>query len=100
MIGDDDLTKIFNNGDFDEEAIFVITPPAGTITVRGWFTDASEAASLYSGELEANDASFVCKTSDVATVKNEMTVTIRGTQYKVKRKQKTGTGVSMIVLKS
>lgn len=97
MIGDEDLDLIFSNGDFDEEAIFA-TP--SSVSVQGWFTDKTEAVSLYTGELEANDASFVCKTDDVETVKNEMTVTIRETVYTVKRKQKIGTGVTMIVLKS
>lgn len=97
MIGDEDVAAIFTNGDFDEEAVF-LTP--AELAVQGWFTDKTEAVSLYTGELEANDASFVCPTDEVETVKNEMLVTIRETEYTVKRKQKIGTGVTMIVLKS
>jgi hypothetical protein len=96
--------------DEDLDAEFSATDPfcvAGTftiggdeVTVYGHFIEATEAVSVYSGELEANDASFEVKTSDVANVKNDMTVVIDGTTYTVKRKQKLGTGISLLYLKT
>lgn len=101
MIGDGDLDAIFANGDFDTAAVFTIsTGPTATLTVRGWFQEATEAVSVLGNEIEAVDASFTCETSDVATVKNEMSVVINAATYKVKRKQKLGTGASLIWLKT
>lgn len=101
MIGDGDLDVIFANGDFDTAAVFTIsTGPTVTLTVRGWFQEASEAVEIAGDRIEAVDASFTCETSDVATVKNEMSVVINAVTYKVKRKQKTGTGVTLVWLKT
>lgn len=101
MIGDGDLDAIFSNGDFDTSAVFTIsTGPTVTLTVRGWFQESTEAENLMSGEVEVQDPNFTCETTDVATVKNEMTVVINATTYKVKRKQKIGTGASLIYLKT
>lgn len=101
MVGDGDLNAIFANGDFDTEGVFTIsTGPTVTLAVRGWFQEATEAVSVLGNELEAVDASFTCETVDVATVKNEMSVVINSVTYKVKRKQKTGTGVTLIWLKT
>ncbi len=100
-IGDGDLNTIFANGDFDVEAVFTIsTGPPVTLSVRGWFQEATEAITVAGGEIEAVDASFTCETTDVATVKNEMSVVINAVTYKVKRKQKIGTGASLIWLKT
>lgn len=101
MIGDGDVAAIMANGDFDTDAVFTIsTGPTVTSTVSGWFTGATESVSILSGELEANDATFTCPTADVANVKNGMSVVIDGTTFEVKRKQKLGTGVSLIYLKT
>jgi hypothetical protein len=101
VIGDGDLNAIFANGDFDTEAVFTIsTGPTVTLSARGWFQEATEAVDVVGGEIDAVDANFVCETVDVATVKNEMSVAINAVTYKVKRKQKTGTGVTLIWLKT
>jgi hypothetical protein len=101
MIGDDDLDTLFNNGDFDEEAVFVVTPPSGTLAVRGWFTDGSDQTLMFGQvQIEAAKPSFMCKTSDLVTVRNGMTVTIRSTQYSVARIEKTGIGASVVYLKT
>lgn len=97
-ISDDDLDACFDTDDFAVPAIFATS--GGNVTVNGYFTDATESVGMLSGEMEANDASFACKTSDVTAVKNENTVTIGGTAYTVKRKQKLGTGVTLFYLKT
>jgi hypothetical protein len=101
VIGDGDLETIFGNGDFDTDAVFTIsTGPTVTLTVSGWFQEATESENILNGEVETIDANFTCETADVATVKNEMSVVINATTYKVKRKQKIGTGASLIYLKT
>lgn len=107
MIGDGDLTSIFANGDFDEQAVFVITPavlvpptPAVTLTARGWFTDGSDATVMYGVEIEANRPTLMCPTASIATVRNKMTVTIRSVVYTVEKIERIGTGVSVVYLKS
>lgn len=100
MIGDGDLDSIFNNGDFDEEVSFVtaaLTPP---LKVRGWFTDGSDATTLYGVEIEANRPSLICKTDDITTVRNKMTVTIRSVVYSVEKIERLGTGASVVYLKT
>lgn len=101
MTGDGDLEAIFSNGDWNTDAVFTIsTGPTVTLTVKGWFQEATEAENIMSGEVEVLDATFTCETVDVATVQNEMSVVINATTYKVKRKQKIGTGASLIYLKT
>jgi len=101
MLGDGDLTAIFANGDFDTDAVFTIsTGPTVTLTVSGWFQDPTQAESILTGEIETVDASFTCETSAVTTVKNDMTVVINATTYKVKRKQNVGAGISLVYLKT
>ncbi len=98
MIGDDDLTAIFASGDFDVEAVFTVT--AGTVTVRGFFTDASQQVNVLTQEVEAVLPSFTTKTSGIDTVKRGNTVVIDGDTYKVERKEVIGTGVSLVHLKT
>jgi len=95
MIGDDDLDAIFASGDFDEEATF-----SNGLIVRGWFTDGSDATVMYNVAIEANKPSLICKTDDIASVRSRMTVTIRSVVYTAERIEKTGTGVSVVHLKT
>lgn len=99
MIGDDDLDSIFANGDFDEEAIFTISV-GDALAVRGWFTDGSDATVMYNVEIEAVKPSLMCKTDDITTVRNKMSVVIRGTTYTVEKISRVGTGVSVVYLKT
>ena len=94
-VGDGDVEEIFSNGDFDDVAVF-----DGSITVNGWLQERTEAAMFPGGEIETIDASFTCATSLVADVRNEMAVVIDETTYTVKRKQKVGPGMSLIMLKT
>src|SRR5689334_4912803 len=99
MIGDDDLDVIFNSGDFDEEAIFDLG--ADTLTVRGIFTDASDSVVMFGQvQIEAAKPSLMCKTDDIADVRNKMTVTVRSTQYTVEKVEKVGVGISVVYLKT
>ena len=94
MLGDGDLDSIFANGDFDEEVIFT------SVTVRGWFTDGSDATTMYGVEIEASKPTLICKTDDITTVRNKMAVTIRSTAYTVERVEKLGTDNSVVYLKT
>lgn len=96
MIGDEDLDACFNTDDFGIEADF----GGSTGSVKGHFTDATEATLLYGVEIEARDPSFACKTSDITAVRNKDSVTIDGTDYTVAKIQKLGTGVSLVTLKT
>jgi hypothetical protein len=99
MIGDGDLESIFESGDFDEEAVFDTT--GGPLTVRGWFTDPSDATTLFGQvQIEASKPSFICKTDAIATVRNRIAVTIRGTDYTVEKIEAIGIGASVVYLKT
>lgn len=97
-LNDADLDICFATDDFGVEAVFDVS--GNDVTVNGHFTEATESISIVDGEIEANDASFACKTSDVEDVKNGMTVEIDGSTFEVKRKHRLGTGVSLIYLKT
>lgn len=86
--------------DYENDPWAVEAEFSNGVTAWGHFTDATESASVYTGEIEANDASFSCNSSEVDTVSNEMTVVIGGVTYTVKRKHKLGTGDSLIYLKT
>lgn len=102
MIGDDDLDLIFENGDFNVDAVFTIsTGPTVQITVPGWFTAASEGVAMMGNvEVEANKPNFTCKTSAIATVRNKMSVTISSVTYTVERITDIGNGTSLVYLKT
>lgn len=89
----------YQNSGFGVQAVFTISTGV-TVSAWGHFTDATEAAPFPGAEIEANDASFSCNTSEVGSVKNEMSVAISGTTYTVKRKQKLGTGDTLFYLKT
>lgn len=98
MIGDADLDQLFSAS--DPFCVLGTFSTGGGLEVYGNFIAATESVNVLSGELEANDASFECRTSEIATVKNGHTVVIDGTTYEVKRKQNLGTGVSLVYLKT
>lgn len=97
--GDEDLDAIFSSSDpFAVLATFDVS--GSPLEVYGQFTDATETVDILSGQPLTFDKSLACRTSEVATVKREMTVVIEGTTYTVKQKQSIGTGVSLIHLKT
>lgn len=98
MIGDGDIEAIFENGDFDTSAVF--TTSAGSLTVSGWFTSASDATTIYGVEIEAQKPTFVAPTSAIGAVKNKNPVAINAVNYIVERVEKVGTGVSVCYLKT
>jgi hypothetical protein len=100
--GDEDLDQIFSESDpFAVLASFDINGNGNDpIEVYGEFTEANETVDLLSGQPIAFDKSFTCRTSEVSTVKREMTVDIGGTTYTVKQKQNVGTGVTLVLLKT
>lgn len=89
----------YDSDPFAVEAVFTISVGV-TVTTKGHFTDATEAVSNETGQIEAYDASFSCNTSVIGAVKNEMSVVVNATTYKVKRKQKLGTGDTLFYLKT
>jgi hypothetical protein len=99
MIGDGDLEAIFASGDFDEDAVFTISPNSD-LTVRGWFTDGSEGSIFPGVEIEAAKPSLICKTDDITDVRPRMVVNIRSTDYRVEKIERVGTGVSAVYLKT
>jgi hypothetical protein len=96
MIGDGDVAAIMGSGDFDEEAVF-----NGSITVRGWFTDESDATNLYGQvDIEAQKPSMIFNTDDLGSVTNRMSVVVRSRTFTVERIEKNGTGLSVVWLKT
>lgn len=100
-----DVEAIFENGDFNVPAVFVIDPdtsPDSDLTVQGYFTAASQAVPIggFAGlEVEAAKPSFTCPTSKVTAVENKMRVLIDSLMYQVEKKEPTGVGTSVVWLK-
>src|SRR5438034_936907 len=100
MVFDDDLTAEFSASDpFCVLGTFTVAGPA-TVAVYGRFIESTEAVNFATGELEAYDNSFECRTSEITSVKNGNTVVINAVTYEVKRKQNLGIGVSLVYLKT
>jgi hypothetical protein len=103
VIGDEDLTAIFESGDFDTAATFTISTTA-TLDVQGWFTDATEQTNILSNEVEAVMPMFDCASSELeqagSVVRKGMAVSIDDTAYTIERISKLGTGVTTIYLKT
>lgn len=103
MIGDGDLEQIFDSGDFDTEAVFIIDPDDEdqNLIVRGIFTAASEGVNLMgNAEVEAIKPSVVCLTDAITTVRNKMNATVNGDTYIVEKVEPTGVGTSVVWLKT
>jgi hypothetical protein len=97
--GDDDLEAIFSDaGEFSVLATFDVS--GDPLEVYGQFTAETRTTDILSGQPVAFDNSFTCRTSDVAAVRRDTSVTIDGTTYTVKQKQDLGTGVSLVLLKT
>jgi hypothetical protein len=98
--GDDDLTAIFSSsGAFTVLGTFDVS--GSPLAVYGMFSAGSDANMLYGVEVEATDPSFTCKSSDVATVRNKMTVVISAVTYTVQRVAKSGApGIATVYLKT
>lgn len=98
--GDEDLDAIFSSGDpFAVLASFAVS--GNTVQVYGQFTDGTGPTTLFGLTTEATDASITCRTSDIASVRSKMKVTIDTVQYTVERIEKSGApGFSVVYLKT
>jgi hypothetical protein len=96
MAFDEDLDQLYSAAD----PFCVLGVFSNGVQAYGNFIGATEGVDLMSGQPEANDPSFEVRETEVDTVRNEMTVAIDGTTYTVKRKQKVGTGATLIYLKT
>lgn len=99
--GDDDLDTIFSST--DPLAVLGTFDVGGTpLEVYGEFTGPTDETQLFGQvAVEASEPSFTCRTSDILTVRNKMSVTIAGEgTFKVERITKIGTGVSLVYLKT
>lgn len=96
MVFDEDLAFQFSSTD----PFCVLGTFSNAVTAYGRFIDATESVALIGNQLEANDPTFECRTSEVETVTNEMTVVINSVTYTVKRRQRIGTGVTLFYLKT
>jgi hypothetical protein len=98
--GDDDLDAIFSADDpFSVLATFNVS--GDELEVYGQFTDGTDNVNLYGVDIEAQRPSITCRQSDIATVRNKMSVTIDGTAYTVERIEKSGApGVATVYLKT
>lgn len=98
MVGDGDISLIFENGDFDTEAVFASSP---AVTVKGWFTGQSDEVTMYGQvQIEAQKPTFTCPTDAIEDVTSKMSVEIDDVTYVAERIQKLGTGVSVVYLKT
>jgi len=97
MIGENDVALIFENGDFDTEAIF--DTESGDVSVQGWFTDSSDATVMYNVEIEAVKASLMCPTSEIdGIVRRGQLAFINDEFYTIEKIEDNGTGVSVLWL--
>lgn len=93
-ITDDDLDACFSTADFGVVATFDFGD------VNGHFTEGSDAVQQYGVDIEAVEPSFTCRTDEVEDVAIKDTVEIEDATYTIMRKQKIGTGVSVLYLKT
>lgn len=91
---DADIAAMMAAGDFSQS----VTVAGATITAD--FTDATDAVNLLDGRVEAHEPTLICATADVENVIRGATAVVNGTSYTVDRKQKIGTGQSVLYLKT
>jgi hypothetical protein len=97
MISDADIDDCLSTEDFAQAAVFATS--GGTVTVSGIFTEPTDAV-MIGGTVETIEPSLMCKTSAIGSVRRRDTVTVNSATYTVERIQNTGTGLSVVYLKS
>lgn len=96
---DADLNSIFEGSDLDQvNATFAAT--GGNVTTKGFFTAPTDSVQIGETMIEAYEATFMCRTSAIATVRKDDAVTVNAVSYNVKRIQKVGAGMSVCWLKT
>lgn len=99
MSFDDDITAIVGSGDFDTEAKFTLADDS-TVCIRGIFTDATQGVNSLTNEIETVMPTFACPTDCLSRVKRGDSVEHDGETYTVERKERLGTGFSLVHLKT
>lgn len=95
-ISDDDLDACFSTDDFAVVGSF----SNGVGNVNGYFTNGTDEITISETRIEATDATFQCRTSEIAATRQGHTVTVNAVVYTIKRIIRTGMGVSVCYLKS
>jgi hypothetical protein len=98
--GDEDLDAIFSADDpFTVLATFDVN--GDDLAIYGHFTDGTDAVNIYGVDIEAQSPSINCWQTEVADVRNKMSVEIESVTYTVTRIAKSGApGIATVYLKT
>jgi hypothetical protein len=91
---DADMAAIMNAGDFTQNVVV-----AGQ-TIKGDFTDATDAVSVLDGQVEATRPTLMCATADVENVTRGAAVTVNSRSFTVERIERVGQGLNVLYLKT
>lgn len=96
----ENLDQFFDTDDFAVSAVITLSD-ASTRAINVIFDSPTQSVDIYDVEIEADAPFLRCKTSDLAGVKNNDTVSVNSQIYKIKKiTNDDGTGVSLIYLKT
>lgn len=93
----ENLNQFFDTDDFAVSAV-INTNPSRTINVI--FETPTEETEIYNTAIESNAPFLQCKTSDLSGVSRTNTVAIAGTVYKIGLIRHSGSGTSLVFLKT
>jgi hypothetical protein len=89
----DDLDVFFNPDEIGDTAVI------GSTTIRGQFNDTYRAVNTQLGTIEVVDANFMCKASDVTSVKHGDAITTNGATYVIIGIEPGDPGVTNLILR-
>jgi len=96
VIGDGDIEAILALDDFAIDVEF----PDTDIETRGIFTDVTQQVNILTNEVETVNPTIACETDSVSTVVRSHSAVVNGSTYTVERKERIGTGMSLVYLKT
>ena len=96
---DADLESIFEGDDLDQvDAVFTTT--SGGVSTRGFFTGPTDAVTINETRIEAAEPTFMCRTTQIESVRRGDAVSVSNDVYSVQRIQKVGDGMSVCYLRT
>lgn len=94
----EDLSPFFAIADFAVAAVLHLSESEDR-TINVIFNDPTQALQLFDSSVDAGATFLLCKQTDIADVRDGMTVTVNSRTYKIERRTRDETGTGALYLK-
>ena len=99
MAFEEDLRQFFEEDDFAVPSIIKTAAGATVRTISVIFNTPSQEVEIFDTDFEGNLPFALCRSSDLASITNNHTMTISSVVYRIAKIEPDGTGVSTVHLR-